>query len=414
MKLFQNPLFRKLFFSRAFVILGDSMLFLTILKWLEIETGSQFDTYYIWLMIISYLPALLFSYPVGVWSETRYFQRTMLFTNATRIVLLILLMVGIGHFSPVIILIYLLIEGILFLFYGPSSQSLVVHLVEKEDLPQVNILFQASYIVLQSGGMIMAAFFISLNVPVIWLVSGVVALILMSSLLLAQIRPLVRNEKVEGEKYKETFKQGVSYLWGHSTIKKLFITLFLAWVVAGSIEFILLTYVNEVWQIGVENFAYISASILLGTFVGAIAFQFLVRKMKVKTMLLTPLVIYPFTLMSLNWSEGIWTVLPMFFLSGITLGIFQIGFISYLQLIVPKTMFTRVISVHGMIIGLGPLPGMGIFLVLKPFLAVETIVSTLALSLGLLAIGGLFYLPKIKSLPEEKRLLDKETKGEVD
>lgn len=414
MKLFQNPLFRKLFFSRAFVILGDSMLFLTILKWLEIETGSQFDTYYIWLMIISYLPALLFSYPVGVWSETRYFQRTMLFTNATRIVLLILLMVGIGHFSPVIILIYLLIEGILFLFYGPSSQSLVVHLVEKEDLPQVNILFQASYIVLQSGGMIMAAFFISLNVPVIWLVSGVVALILMSSLLLAQIRPLVRNEKVEGEKYKETFKQGVSYLWGHSTIKKLFITLFLAWVVAGSIEFILLTYVNEVWQIGVENFAYISASILLGTFVGAIAFQFLVRKMKVKTMLLTPLVIYPFTLMSLNWSEGIWTVLPMFFLSGITLGIFQVGFISYLQLIVPKTMFTRVISVHGMIIGLGPLPGMGIFLVLKPFLAVETIVSTLALSLGLLAIGGLFYLPKIKSLPEEKRLLDKETKGEVD
>lgn len=414
MKLFQNKLFRKLFISRAFVILADSMLFLSILKWLEIETGSHFDTYYIWLMIISYLPALLFSYPVGVWAESHYFQKTMLFTNFSRIILLILLMIGISHFSPVIILFYLLIEGILFLFYGPSSQSLVIHLIEKDDLPQVNILFQASYIILQSAGMILAAFFISLNISVIWLVGSVVILISVSSLLLTQIRPLVKNETVEGEQYKETFKQGVVYLNGNSTIKRLFITMFLAWVVAGSIEFILLTYVNEVWEIGVENFAYISVSILLGTFVGAIAFQFLVKKMRVKSMLLAPLVIYPFTLMSLNWSEGIWTVLPMFFLSGITLGLFQIGFISYLQLIVPKHMFTRVISVHGMIIGLGPLPGMGIFLSLKPFLPVETIVSILALSLWLLAIGGIFYLPKIKTLPEEKLLLNKETKGEAD
>ncbi len=368
-------------------------MFFSLLKWLEIQTGSSdvFTFFY----VAFYLPVTLFALPIGTWINDKTLQKVMTYANLLQVVMLLVFLCFSPYLAYQWIYPLLVIISVLGLFFVPANQSLLPHIVEVEARPKANSLLQLGYTGVKVSGQIFTAFMIKLSFAPLALLAVSAILLLLSILFIRKIKPVIKNEQIVKQNQWKMMKDGISYIITNAVLKTLFLFLALAMFFVSSVELILISFLNDILNAGVENLSFIGTASLCGIAVGAAIAPYVYHRMERKGLIVSPLFALSISIGTLFFVTNWLLILPVFFLQGIALGCFNITFVTYLQNVISSENYTRTFSLYNMIMSSMALPGI---IVTGLFLEVIGVLYTVLVQGGILfciGILGIFIIPKL-------------------
>lgn len=397
--LIKQTKFRNLLCGRIFSVFGDSLVYITLLKWVEIQSGSTEATT---LFFISfYLPAALFAIPIGAWIEGKVFQKVMVYSDLIRgslLLLFIALLPLLHHYQWAYA--FLFADSVLSLFFIPANQALLPYIVAKNEQSAANGLLQSAYMVMRIAGHGVAAFFISIGVGTRPLLLLSASLVLLSLTLIQRIRPYTKSPIDKSSEW-QIIITGLQYVWNDRHLKSLFTLFVIVWFVGSSIELIFVAYIKESLNLGVEGISYFTITQFIGMMLGAIIITKFYNRFDQKWYIVAPIFSFGFALLSLKFIGGLFSVLPFFLIAGFSFGLFNVAFPTYIQQTANKQYFTRIFSLQTMIFNFMPLPGLLVFglMISKLGISVSTII--IACLLLTIAAAAIFRFPKLGKLTEE-------------
>ncbi|MFC7372796.1 MFS transporter [Fictibacillus iocasae] len=393
MLLIKNKAFRHLFLGRLFNVLADSMMFFSILKWIELHSNASgaFTLFY----VAYYLPITLFAIPAGAWLNNKRLQAVMVNSTIIRIAVLLcflLVMPVIDYHWAYLLLILLSVLGLIFI---PASQSILPNIVDQDYRPAANSMMQLGYTAVKVIGQISTALLLKLTMTplVLW---GVSAILLICSLLfITQIKPSLPTKQESGQSKVALIKDGILYIVEHVQLRPLFTLLACALFVASSVDLLLISFLTKVLLIGVENLSFIGAASLLGIAAGASLVPRWYKKVERKYLIIPPLFGLGISVGSLFFVTHWMVILPFFFIQGVALGCFNVTFVTYLQDVVSSENYTRTFSLYNMIASAMALPGI---LLVGSLLGSIGVLNTILVTSGILIlIGtfGIYWMPQL-------------------
>ena len=389
----KNRPFRHLFLGRVLSVLADSIMFFSLLKWIEIQSGdtSSFTCFY----VAYYLPATLLALPIGTWIENKTLQKVMIFSDGIRVVVLLSFPLVMNLISYQWTYLLLLIVSVLGLFFMPANQSLLPYIVDNENRAKANSLFQIGFTVVKIIGQVTTAFLIKLMIPISTLLLVSAGLLFLSLLFIRKITPLIKKETTVKQSQIKMMKEGILYIWHHPQFKGLFIFLAIAMLIATSIDLVLISFLTNIMRVGVENLSFIGTASLLGIMIGALLVPKWYQKIDRKWLIIPPLFALSISVGSLLFINNWLWILPFFFIQGIALGGFNVTFVTYLQDEVQRENYTRTFSLYNMIATSVALPGiLGVGFLLSKIDTINTIFMMASVML-LLGIFGCYFIPRL-------------------
>lgn len=389
----KNRPFRNLFLGRVLSVLGDSIMFFSLLKWIEIQSGDTSS--FMWLYVAYYLPITFLAIPVGTWIENKTLQKVMIFSDGIRVVVLLIFPLVMSFVAYQWTYLLLLVVSVLGLFFNPANQSLLPYIVTAEERVKANSLFQLGFTVAKIVGQVATAFLIKLMIPISVLLLVSAGLLFLSLLFIRKITPFIKKETIIKKSQMKMMKEGVLYIWDHPQFKKLFIFLAVAMLIVTSIDLVLLSFLTTILFVGVENLSFIGTSSLLGIIIGASLIPKWYQKVDRKWLIIPPLFALSISVGSLLFINHWLWILPLFFLQGIALGGFNVTFVTYLQDEVQRENYTRTFSLYNMISSSMALPSvLGVGLLLNKIETLNTIfmIASMMLIIGLF---GCFFIPRL-------------------
>jgi len=391
--IFRNGSFRNLFLGRVLSVLADSVMFFSLLKWIEIQSNGSSS--FTWFYVAYYLPVTFLAIPIGSWIENKTLQKVMIFSDAIRVIILVifpLIMYVIAYQWTYLLLMMVSVLG---LFFIPANQSLLPYIVKTEDRAKANSLFQLGFTVVKIIGQISTAFLIKLLVPTSILLLSSAGLLFLSLLFIRKVVPLIKKEPTTKQSKIGMMKEGVSYIWSHPQFKPLFSFLAAAMFIATSIDLVLLSFLTEVLHIGVENLSFIATASGLGIIIGASLIPKLYKKIDRKWLIIPPLFALSISVGSMLFITNWLWILPLFFIQGVAFGGFNVTFVTYLQDEVISENFTRTFSIYNMISISMALPGVLVIGFLLNNIETMNTILFMAGMMLLLGIVGCYYLPRL-------------------
>ncbi|MFJ8065968.1 MFS transporter [Psychrobacillus sp. NPDC096426] len=393
MQLLREKAFRNLFIGRVLSIFADSIMFFSLLKWIELYSSSSNS--FTWFYIAFYLPMTIFALPIGAWLEDKTLQKVMVFSDGIRVFIIVLFLLTMSFIQVEWTYLLLMIVSLLSLFFVPASQSILPFVVKHEKRPKANSLFQLGFTVVRIIGQITTAALIKLGIPIPVLLMIVASCLLLSLLYIWNVKPWFRKEASETKGQWRMMEDGIRYIATHKTLKPLFLLLAFAMLIVSSIDLVLISFLTEHLKVGVENLSFIGTSSLIGIVIGASITPKLYRKVDRKNLIVPSLFAICFILGALLFVKTWWFILPLFTMQGIAVGLYQVTFVTYLQDVVAKENYTRTFSLFHMITSSTALPGiilMGLFLnKLGTLNSIIIMVSALLL----LAVASCFTIPAL-------------------
>ncbi|WP_112180328.1 MULTISPECIES: MFS transporter [Paraliobacillus] len=383
MKIWKNKRFLLLFFARFIALIGDGMLFLLLLKMLELlGTGSVgISIYY----LSAGIPAFLFAIPAGAYVEKSNLQKTMIVTDVIRIIL-IGAFVAIDYFfvsSPVFIYLLLFLITINDMFFLPASQSLLRWVVPEEHRPQANGQLQVAMMTGKLLSYSLGAFLLKVGVPLNTMLFVVVLTFALSILLTQFIRPFVRNAEDTGSKALQMAKEGLVFINKRKTMKKLFILFGLAWLIGSSIDIFLISYLQNELGMGTENLYIITTFSLGGIITGAFIAPKLYQTFNKKIGFYLPSLLFGLAILGYALKLPLVILLFLLMIGGIAQGIFLTFLNTYLQEVTAQHYYARVSSFYTLLMKGASLPGYFII----GLLITNTSVITVGYIIGIYMIG---------------------------
>jgi len=393
MVIFKNSSFRNLFLGRICSVLADSVMFFSLLKWIEIQSNDSSS--FTWFYIAYYLPITFLALPVGTWIENRTLQKVMLVSDGLRasVLLSFPLVMYVATYQWTYVL--LMVVSVLGLFFTPANQALLPYIIGAEDRAKANSLFQLGLTAVKIMGQISTAFLIKLMVPIPFLFILAAGLLFLSLLFIRRIKPLIKKEATGKKGQLKMMKEGVLYVWNHSKLKPLFLFLAIAMLIVTSVDLVLLSYLTTVLFVGVENLSFIGTASLVGIIIGASLLPRLYKLVDRKWLIIPPLFALSVSIGALLVIEKWLWILPFFFVQGIALGGFNVTFVTYLQDEVQSENYTRTFSIYNMIAISMALPGI---LAIGFLLTAIGTIHTIGIMTGmllLLGVVGCFYIPRL-------------------
>lgn len=393
MVILKNSSFRNLFLGRIFSVLADSMLFFSLLKWIEIQSNDSGS--FTWFYVAYYLPMTFLALPVGTWIENRTLQKVMMLSDGLRVIVLLAFPMVMYAVSYQWTYLLLIVVSILGLFFTPANQALLPYIIATEDRPKANSLFQLGFTAVKIIGQITTALLIKLMIPIPVLLLLTAGLLLLSLLFIRKVTPLIKKEVTEKQTQLKMMKEGVMYIWNHPQFKPLFTFLAVAMLIATSIDLVLLSFLTTILGVGVENLSFIGTASLLGIIIGASLIPRWYKIIDRKWLIIPPLFALGISIGALlviqNW---LW-ILPFFFIQGIALGGFNVTFVTYLQDEVQSENYARTFSMYNMIASSMALPGI---LAIGFLLTAIGTINTIGIMAGVmifLGVFGCFYIPRL-------------------
>ncbi|MCC3648483.1 MFS transporter [Cytobacillus oceanisediminis] len=393
--------YRNLVISYSLSVLIDSLLFMSLLKYIELntESGFQFTLFY----ILYYLPAALFALFIGAWIEKRTLQKVMHHSIWFRILLMILFLLTSWAVPYWAVFIFIFLEASIAIFYLPANDALVPRIVDKRVRAEANSLVKLLFVVMHIVGFLAAAILIKFHIPIqIIFIISIVALLFCSNRL-TKVTPHITGEAEQSTSIKQLTMDGLAYISKKEKVKKVFLLFGCAWLVASSIDIVIIQYLTQIAKTGSEMLGIVGIGTFTGIILGATISPYLYQNVNLKWLFILPLFVYALTIESLSMFNHWLMIIPFFFIGGITLGIYEVIFTTYLQDHVSQKYFARVFSVYNMILNSMPLPGL-LFLgtAMKQVGIYQTIhfISLFLLVIGVLAI---FLLPSFQRETAAKR-----------
>lgn len=394
-----NHSFRHLFVSRLFALLADSILFFTLLKWIELNASPNepFTLFY----VAFYLPITLLALPIGAWISNKTLQRVMIASDALRVITIVLFVPLMQYIAYEWSYALLTLISILGLFFVPANQALLPYLVTEEQRPKANSLIQMGYTVAKITGQIATAALIKLSLPLPLLLLLSAILLLCSLQFVRRIKPLIRHQSHKQQSQWMLTKEGFRYIAKHPQLRTLFTFLAIATFIASAVDLVLLSLLTDVLHIGVENLNYIGTASLLGIMTGAFLAPRWYNRREKMWLLILPLFGLSISLGSLYFINHLLYILPIFCIQGIALGCFNVTLITFLQEIIEDEQYTRTFSLYHMITSCMALPGV---IVIGSLLSYTGVKATILIMTGILLLIGtlaILVIPKLqpKSTP---------------
>ncbi|MGM0777916.1 MAG: MFS transporter [Bacillota bacterium] len=383
--------YRNLVISYSLSVLIDSLLFMSLLKYIELNSESSF--HFTLFYVLYYLPAALFALFIGAWIEKRPLQKVMHNSIWVRILLIILILLTSWAIPYWAVFIFIFLEASIAIFYLPANDALVPRIVDKKVRAEANSLVKLLFVIMHIVGFLAAAILIKVQVPIqiIFIIS--IAALLFCSNRLTKVTPDITGEAEQATSIKQLTMDGLAYISKKEKVKKVFLLFGCAWLVASSIDIVIIQYLTQIAKTGSEMLGIVGIGTFTGIIMGATISPYLYQNVNLKWLFILPLFVYALTIESMSMFDHWLMIIPFFFIGGITLGIYEVIFTTYLQDHVSQNYFARVFSVYNMILNSMPLPGL-LFLgtAMKQIGIYKTIhfISLFLLVIGVLAI---FLLP---------------------
>ncbi|MCJ8006032.1 MFS transporter [Lederbergia wuyishanensis] len=389
----ENSAFRNLFIGRILCIFADSVLFFSLLKWLEVQStsGNDFTLFY----IAFYLPVFLFALPIGAWINNKTLQKVMMYSNLVQVFMISLFLLFIPYMLYQWAYLLLIFISILGLFFVPANQSLLPHIVGNDDRPKANSLLQLGYTAVKIIGQVFTATMIKVSFTPATLITISIVLLIVSIFFINNIKPFVKRDQTIKHSQWKLIIEGVSYITKHPKLKALFLFLALAMLFATSVDLILISYLSDILHVGVENLSFIGTASVCGIAIGATIVPKYYKKIEKKWFMIPPLFALSISIGSLFFITNWVLILPFFLIQGIALGCFNVTFVTYLQDVVSSENYTRTFSLYNMIFSSMALSGIMMTGLFINKIGVLNTILVISFILFVIGIVGIYFTPKL-------------------
>src|SRR5699024_1875217 len=152
MLLRKNEAFRNLFFGRISSVFADAIMFFSLLKWVELQTGvsDSFTFFY----IAFFISVAFLTLPVGALICKNVLLKVMVYSNMIQAATIVLFIIFIPFVAYEWIYVFLIVLSIIGIFFVPANQSLLPYIVEEIDRPKANSLLQLGFTMVKILGQI--------------------------------------------------------------------------------------------------------------------------------------------------------------------------------------------------------------------------------------------------------------------
>lgn len=308
--------------------------------------------------LLQRLPWLLLGLYAGVVADRFDRRRIVITTNLVRAVVLLVLVVSIltDEISVPVVLVALFVTGVNETFAVTTSGTLLPMLVAKADLGVANsrLLFGVIATNQIFGPPIGAALF---AVGRSWPFAGELVLMLAGACLLSQMRLPPHAQERSGVRVVDDIREGWRWLWNHSAVRTLALTILTFNVTYGAAWSVLVLYARERLGMGEVGFGLVTTAIAIGGIVGTSSFPWLERRLSLGTIMRGALItetLVHLALALLTWAPAALLVFAFF---GAEAFIWGTTSTTVRQRAVPAEIQGRVNSVYlmavfgGMVIG---------------------------------------------------------------
>ncbi len=239
--------------------------------------------------------------------------------------------------------------GFLRSFFGPTIFSLVALIVPKKAYPNAATWNSSTWQMASVLGPATGGFLIGW-IGVHWSLCIIFALIILSFIILLQIkRKPILNPKI-GEPVIESLKEGVRFVFKTKAILGA-ITLDMVAVLFGGAIALLPIFAQDILKVGSEGFGVLRAAPAVGAFLTMLITAYLPISKNAGMKLLAAIFGFGVCIIVFGLSTIFWVSVIALFFSGVTDGVSMVVRQTILQLKTPDHMRGRVASVNSMFVG---------------------------------------------------------------
>ncbi|HEX9600758.1 MAG TPA: MFS transporter [Mariniflexile sp.] len=239
--------------------------------------------------------------------------------------------------------------GFLRSFFGPTIFSLVALIVPKKIYPNAATWNSSTWQMASVLGPAFGGFFISW-IGVHWSLCIIFGLIVLSFIILLQIkRKPILNPKI-GEPVIESLKEGVRFVFKTKAILGA-MTLDMVAVLFGGAIALLPIFAQDILKVGSEGFGVLRAAPAVGAFITMLITAYLPISKNAGMKLLAAIFGFGVCIIVFGLSSIFWVSVAALFFSGVTDGVSMVVRQTILQLKTPDHMRGRVSSVNSMFVG---------------------------------------------------------------
>ncbi|HMR16683.1 MAG: MFS transporter [Confluentibacter sp.] len=239
--------------------------------------------------------------------------------------------------------------GFLRSFFGPTIFSLVALIVPKKAYPNAATWNSSTWQMASVLGPATGGFLIGW-IGVHWSLCIIFALIILSFIILLQIkRKPILNPKI-GEPVIESLKEGVRFVFKTKAILGA-ITLDMVAVLFGGAIALLPIFAQDILKVGSEGFGVLRAAPAVGAFLTMLITAYLPISKNAGMKLLAAIFGFGVCIIVFGLSTIFWVSVLALFFSGVTDGVSMVVRQTILQLKTPDHMRGRVASVNSMFVG---------------------------------------------------------------
>ena len=239
--------------------------------------------------------------------------------------------------------------GFLRSFFGPTIFSLVALLVPKRAYPNAATWSSSTWQMARVLGVAFAGF--SINwIGVHWSLCIIFGLVLISFIILFQIkRKPILNPKI-GEPVMQSLKEGVHFVFKTKAILGA-LTLDMVSVLFGGAVALLAVFAEDILKVGPKGFGILVAAPSVGAFLTMLVTAYIPISKNAGMKLLAAIFGFGICIIVFGLSSIFWISVVALFFSGVTDGVSMVIRQTILQLKTPDHMRGRVSSVNSMFVG---------------------------------------------------------------
>jgi hypothetical protein len=298
-------------------------------------------------VLLQRLPWLLFGLYAGVVADRRSRRAIVIVTGLVRVAILLVLVASIlAHRVDIaVVLGALFLFGVNEAFGDTTTATLLPMLVDKPDLGIANSRALTGVVVWNqlAGPPVGAALFAAgMALP---FVSESVC-VLAGVLLICQVRLPAHGAGGQHGRVRDDIREGWRWLWAHSAVRTLAITIFTFNVTFGAAWSVLVLYARERLGMGAIGFGLITTAMAVGGLLGTVSYGWLERHVQLGVIMRGGLIIETLTHLTLALTRWAWLALIVFVIFGAHAFIWATTSTSVRQRAVPAQFQGRVGSVY--------------------------------------------------------------------
>jgi MFS family permease len=399
---------------KAYLLIWTGSLLSNIGNWMEnvgqgwVVASQTHSAFLVELLSFAqFLPVIFLAMPAGILAD-RYDRRKILIIAQVFMCIFATALAVLAHFgkaTPTVVILITFLEGAAWALNGPAWQSILPHLVPRKDLESAIALNSIQYNLARLIGPAIAGLVVAhFGFAYAFDINALSFIGVIFVIAIVKFDPALTLPASVGEKERKTFSEAFHWVWQSRGAKRIIISIGTFAILAAPIQGLMPFIASDVLKVGPRALGILLACLGSGAVTGAVLLGKLPSYYPRHHLI-------PLSIFALGILEFIYSQAPTALLSGITLFVLGIFFLSVMvscntamQLLVPDKLRGRVMSIllvaHVGMLPVGHIIGGTLASVFGPQRTL-VILSIVMIFFGFATL--LRRVPEIDGLPNHKR-----------